>query len=323
MADLARGGVGLIISGHAYVLKGGQASSWQMACYSDEFLPGLTEMTQAVHEAGGKIALQIAHGGVLSISELSGQQPLVPSAMETDNGPVGRAMTPDEIGGTVDAFAGAASRTVQAGFDAVQIHSAHGYLLSQFLSPYFNRRADEYGGSLENRARMLLEVVRRVQDAVGDGYPVLVKVNSEDLLDGGLSKDEMVEVCAMLQQAGIDAIELSGGTSLGVRWNRLEITFVPVDNPGVYWREASELYKKSIDVPLMLVGGIRSLETADELVEGGVADYISLCRPLIREPDLVNRWEAGDRRKADCISDNLCGYAGFEGKGVHCVHLDQ
>jgi 2,4-dienoyl-CoA reductase-like NADH-dependent reductase (Old Yellow Enzyme family) len=324
MAKLAQGGVGLIITGHAYVLKGGQAGFRQAGCYNDHLLPGLSKMAQAVHAAGGVIALQIAHGGILANAELSGEEPLGPSALQIGKGPVGSAMTKAEIERTVEAFAAAASRAVQAGYDAVQIHAAHGYLLSQFLSPYFNHRTDEYGGSLENRARMLLQVLRAVQDVVGDEYPVFVKMNSEDLLDGGLSREEMVEVCTLLQQAGIDAIELSGGTSLGLRMNKLEITPFPIGNGKVYWQEAAEQYKSKIDVPLMLVGGIRSFETAEELVDSGVADFVSLCRPLIREPDLVKRWETGDRRKADCIRDNACGFAALkEGKGVHCVHLDR
>jgi 2,4-dienoyl-CoA reductase-like NADH-dependent reductase (Old Yellow Enzyme family) len=323
MAELAQGGVGLIVTGHAYVLKGGQAGPWQMACHDDRLLPGLTEMAKAVHEANGKIALQIAHAGILASSELSGEEPLGPSPMQTETGPVGRAMTVGEIERTADGFAAAACRAVQAGFDGVQIHAAHGFLLSQFLSPYFNRRADEYGGSVHNRARALLRVVGAIQDAVGDGYPVFVKMNSEDLLDGGLSVEDMVQVCTMLEQADVDAIELSGGTALGVAMNKLEISFCPVGNGRVYYREAAKKYKAEVSVPLMLVGGIQSLETADKLVADGVADYVALCRPLVREPDLVNRWRSGDRRKADCLRDNLCGWAGFEGNGVRCAHLVQ
>jgi 2,4-dienoyl-CoA reductase-like NADH-dependent reductase (Old Yellow Enzyme family) len=231
-------------------------------------------------------------------------------------------MTQPEIDQVIAVFAAAASRAVEAGFDGVQIHAAHGYLLSQFLSPFFNHRTDEYGGTLENRARMLMQIVECVQDVVGDEYPVFVKVNSEDRLEGGFTNAEMLAVCAMLQQAGIDAIELSGGTILGLAMNNPAISFSPVQETGVYWRAAAEQYKQQIEVPLILVGGIRSLETAEDLVEKGIADYISLCRPLIREPDLVGRWQAGDRRKADCISDNACVMAGVQGQGVHCPHLD-
>jgi len=279
-------------------------------------------MTQEVHQAGGKMVLQLAHGGLLSDAELIGQQPIGPSVMPTEAGPLGREMTREKIQETVDAFGVAASRAVKAGVDGVQIHSAHGYLLSQFVSPFFNKRTDEYGGSLENRARMLLEVFRSVRASVGDGYPVLVKLNSEDLLEGGHSQEEMLEICAMLQQAGIDAIELSGGTILGAAMNKFEITFMPVGDREVYWREAAVRYKEKLDIPLILVGGIRSFEMAQQLVEDGVADYVALSRPLIREPDLVSQWQKGDRKKADCISDNLCAFAGIQGKGVHCVHLN-
>ena len=322
MVELAEGGVGLILTGHAYVHKSGQAGPWQMGCYDDHLLPGLSEMTESVHTAGGVIALQMAHGGLLANSELSGAEPLGPSRLQTDNGPMGRAMTAGEIKSTVEAFATAASRAVRASFDAVQVHSAHGYLLSEFLSPYFNKRTDAYGGSLENRARFLVEVLHAVRETVGDDYPVLVKLNSEDLLDGGLSKKEMVQASALLQGAGVDAIELSGGTTLALRAGEIERTFMPAQKRTVYWREAAEQFKTQIDVPLMLVGGIRSFETAEELVVGGITDYVSLCRPLVREPDLVHRWREGDRRPADCISDNACGGAGLKGGGVRCVHLE-
>jgi len=324
MVELAEGGVGLIITGHAYVHKAGQAGRGQMGCHNDHLLAGLGEMTSAVHAAGGRIALQLAHAGLMAKPELSGKEPLGPSVLETETGPVGRAMTESEIEHTVEAFAAAASRAVQAGFDAVQIHSAHGYLLSEFLSPYFNKRTDAYGGSVENRARLLLQVLEAVRENVGDDYPVLVKMNSEDLLDGGLSKEEMVQVCAMLQGAGIDAIELSGGTSLSLRAGEIERSAMPSKKSPVYYREAAEQYKAQIDVPLILVGGIRSFETAEALVESGIADYVSLCRPLIREPDLVNRWREGDRREADCVRDNACIFAALKrGGGVQCVRLEQ
>jgi 2,4-dienoyl-CoA reductase-like NADH-dependent reductase (Old Yellow Enzyme family) len=322
MSEYAVGGVGLIFTGHAYVLKGGQAGPWQLGCHSDLMLPGLTELVKSIHNAGGKIALQLAHGGIFSVAELTGEEPLGPSPLQTEDGPLGREMSTEEIQQTVEAFGAAAVRAKEAGFDGVQIHAAHSYLLSQFLSPFFNKRTDNYGGPLENRARMLLEVVRQVQDATGEEYPVFVKLNSEDMLDGGFSKEEMLSVCEMLQDMGIDAIELSGGTALGVAMNKLEISFCPLGNGAPYWQEAAEQYKRKLHTPLILVGGIRSIETAEALVAGGTADYISLGRPLVREPDLVARWQAGDLHKADCVSGNQCGWAGFSGTGVRCVHLN-
>jgi 2,4-dienoyl-CoA reductase-like NADH-dependent reductase (Old Yellow Enzyme family) len=323
MAQLARGGVGLIFTGFAYVQPEATAGPWMMGCYDDHLLPGLTEMTSAVHEARGKIALQMEHSGVFSASDLTGQTPLGPSALSTEQGPLGRAMTQAEIQDTVDAFGAAAARAVTAGFDAVQVHGAHGFLLSQFLSPFFNQRTDAYGGSLENRARMLMQVVSCVQDAVDDAVPVFVKLNSEDLLPDGFSRADLLQVCAMLEEAGIDAIELSGGTSLALLTGKPENSFAKTGESRLYWREAAEEYKAQIGVPLMLVGGIRSLQAADELVSSGVTDYVSLCRPLIRQPDLINRWRAGESLEAECQSCNGCLMAGLQGEGVHCVRVGE
>ena len=321
MAELARGGVGLIISGFAYVNKIGQAMPMQIGCHSDEMLPGLAGIAQAVHQEGGAIALQVAHAGILAATQLSGSDAIGPSVYLEEAGPLGRPMSVGEIDETVQAFAAAASRGVQAGYDAVQIHGAHGYALSEFLSPLFNTRTDDYGGSIENRARVLLRVVGAVREAVGDNYPVLVKINSQDQLDGGLTPGDMVQACTMLEAVGVDAIELSGGTSYVLRTGEMERSWAPTQNKTVYWRDAAEQYKQEVGVPLMLVGGIRSVETAQELVDGGVADFVSMCRPFVRAPDLINRWESGASRVSECISCNNCGYATFEGQALHCVHL--
>jgi 2,4-dienoyl-CoA reductase-like NADH-dependent reductase (Old Yellow Enzyme family) len=322
MVELARGEVGLIISGYTFVSPEGQSNPGQLAVYDDRFLPGLRDMVRAVHSVGGKIALQVVHGGCSANSELSGLEPIGPSAREQDGRPRCRPAGKEDIAIIVSAFARAAGRAKQAGFDAVQIHAAHGFLLSQFLSPAFNKRKDEYGGTLENRARLLLEMVSGVREAVGPEYPVLIKINSEDFLDGGMTREEAVQVSAMLQKASVDAIELSGGTVASPQ------KFLP-PRPGkletaeqeVYYREAARLYKQEVGIPLMLVGGIRSYEVAEELVRDGTADYISMSRPLICEPGLVKRWREGDRRTAECLSDNACFAPGLEGKGIYCVTM--
>jgi 2,4-dienoyl-CoA reductase-like NADH-dependent reductase (Old Yellow Enzyme family) len=255
MVRLAQGGVGLIVTAHAHVLKGSQTGPWQMGCHDDGMLPGLYEMTEGVHAAGGVIALQIAHGGILAHPELSGEEPLGPSALQTENGPVGRAMTTGERQGTIEAFAAAASRAVQSGFDGVQVYSAWLSVepvlvaLSQQEERRVRRLCQKQG------PRASAQVLKAVQDAAGDGCPVFVKMNSEDLLDGGLSKEDMVEVCAMLHRPGIDAIELSGGTTLAVRAGKIELSFAPTKKRTVYWREAAEQYQRKVDVPPMLVGG--------------------------------------------------------------------
>ena len=317
---LAKGGVGLIITGHAYVSKEGQASPWQLGVHSDAVIGGLTAMVDAVHGAGGKVVLQMAHAGCRAGVGLTGLEAFGPSAMMGETGPLCRAMTEDEILKVGEAFARAAIRAVKAGFDGIQIHAAHGYLLSQFLSPFHNRRKDAYGGGVENRARAVLEVLRRMRDAVGPGYPVLIKMNSEDFVDGGLSVDDMLAVAVTLEKAGIDAIELSGGSAfsppkyISSRPGRIES-----EKDEVYYREAARRYKEKVHVPLMLVGGIRSYGVAEMLAEGGIADYLALCRPLIREPGLINRWRSGDTGKATCVSDNGCFTPARAGRGLFCV----
>jgi 2,4-dienoyl-CoA reductase-like NADH-dependent reductase (Old Yellow Enzyme family) len=229
-------------------------------------------------------------------------------------------MTILEIDKVVTAFGEAAARGKRAGFDGVQLHGAHGYLLSQFLSPFFNQRTDRYGGNLENRARLLLEVVQAVRKEVGEGYPLLVKINSEDFVENGLTADESLEVCAMLEKAGVDAIEMSGGTVYASgKYSSLRTGVAKSQESESYYREAAARYKQRIGIPLLLVGGIRSLEAAGSIVHDGVADFISLCRPLISEPDLIGRWKAGDRRPALCISCNGCVGPARKGNGLQCV----
>jgi 2,4-dienoyl-CoA reductase-like NADH-dependent reductase (Old Yellow Enzyme family) len=322
MEKLTQGHVGLIISGHTFVSPNGQSTPFQLGVYHDDLLPSITEMAETVHNANGKIIMQLAHGGLFAHPQLTGQDPMGPSAMMTENGPTGKEMTKQEIQEIVNAFREGALRAKKAGFDGVQIHAGHGYLLSQFLSPFFNKRKDEYGGSIQNRARVLLEVVESIREAVGDQYPVLVKINADDFLEGGFCEDDMLTVARMLENSSIDAIELSGGTILALLMGPPNISFSRIGNNGSYYETSAKRYKEQIGIPLMLVGGIRSYEVSQQLVEDGVTDYVSLCRPLIREPNLIKRWESGDTRDSECVSDNACLQPGLEGKGVHCIHVE-
>lgn len=319
MVQLAEGGVGLIITGHAYVSKVGQAGLRQLGVYADELIPGLTEMTAHVHAADGKIVMQLAHAGCQAKSDLTGVAPLGPSRMKHPNRLDCREMTLSDISELIEAFAQAAIRAKTAGFDGVQIHAAHGYLLSQFLSGFFNKRSDAYGGSVENRARVVLEIIKHIRVYVGEQFPVLIKMNSEDFLDEGFTVDHMLQTAVLLEHAGIDAIELSGGTAYSGK--RIPVRMVSIDNEEeeVFYRAAAERYKQKVRTPLMLVGGIRSYEVAKKLVAEHTADYVSLCRPLIREPNLIRRWKRGDTRKAMCNSDNLCFGPTRRGEGLYCV----
>jgi 2,4-dienoyl-CoA reductase-like NADH-dependent reductase (Old Yellow Enzyme family) len=316
---LAQGGVGLIISGHAYVSREGQAGSWQLGAYSDELVPGLADMVKAVHDCGGKIAMQLAHAGSKAASRLSGLEPIGPSIAEIEGTKVGREMNKKDIEQIIHAFADAAFRAQTAGFDAVQIHGAHGYLVSQFLSPFFNKRTDEYGGIIENRTRFAVDVLKAIRKKVGRDFPIFIKLNSEDFLPHGFTVDDMIKASEILEKADIDGIEMSGGTFLSGKNYPSRQGKPGPGEPEAYYEPAARRYRKTVKSPLMLVGGLRTYETAEKLVTDGVIDYIAMCRPFIREPGLVNRWKSGDRRPALCVSDSGCFKPGFEGKGVSCV----
>ena len=315
---LARGGVGLIISSHAYVHRNGQAGPRQLGVYSDDLLPGLTAMADAVHENNGKMVLQLAHAGFFADAGLTGHPPLAVSNMEGIAKSPRMELTAKEIGQIVRAFAEGATRAKNAGFDGVQIHSAHGYLLSQFLSPAFNRRTDEYGGTIENRARALMDVLRTVRSAVGPDYPVLVKMNGRDFIDNGLGLEDSLQVGRMLAKGGIDAIELSGGFLNGGKLSPSRMG-INSEEKEAYFRQEAKAMREQTGVPLILVGGNRSFRMAEGIVSEGIADYISMSRPLIREPGLINRWKSGNLAKAACLSDNQCFGPARAGEGIYCV----
>jgi len=318
MGDLAKGNVGLIISSHAYVREEGQAGPWQLGIYGDTLDDGLRQMTQEVHKQGGWIIAQITHAGLFANTTLTTRIALAPSALDEYPRLYHRMLSIGEIHDLKQSFVEAALRARKNGFDGIQIHAAHGYLLSQFLSPFFNRRTDDYGGSLENRARFPLEVVRSVRSAVGRNYPVLIKMNSEDFLEGGLTLNDSLEFGHMLEQTGIDAIELSGGTDVSGRLVPARVG-VKAKEQEAYFRKAGKMFKKELGIPILLVGGIRSFDLAERLVLEGYADYISMSRPFIREPFLIRRWASGDLARAKCISDNECFKPITAGEGVYCV----
>jgi 2,4-dienoyl-CoA reductase-like NADH-dependent reductase (Old Yellow Enzyme family) len=297
MRELAEGGVGLIITGHAYVHQNGRHSPWQLGIDRDELLPGLQKMTQVVHGSGGKIAVQLGYGGAyLSKSRL-------------------RALSQADIKELAAEYGHAAVRAKDADFDAVQIFAAHGFLLSQFLCPRYNDRTDMYGGNLNNRARIILEVLDSVRNAVGPKYPTLIKINASDFIENGLTLEEAVSVGLMLEERGIDAIELSGGLLNNPNILRTQIE---TEADEAYLKEEAGAFKEKLKLPLILGGGVRSYTIARRLVEQEVTDYISMCRPFICQPDLINRWLSGNTTKSACISCNNCVEETKAGHGVSC-----
>jgi 2,4-dienoyl-CoA reductase-like NADH-dependent reductase (Old Yellow Enzyme family) len=318
MVQLAQGDIGLIISSYAYVLAEGKTRIGQLGIYKDEQIEGLRAITEDAHRYGSRIAAQLVHCGVFAEAEFTGRVALGPSHVPDLVDTPHEEMPIGHIEDMVAAFGRAARRAKEAGFDAVQIHAAHGYLHSQFLSPAFNRRTDAYGGSVENRARVVLETLKAIQDTVGPDFPVLIKMNCNDFLDGGQPLEDSLQVGELLEQHGIDAIELSGGTVISGKLGPVRAG-IKTKEQEAYFRAEAKAFKERLRVPLILVGGIRSLETAEQLLADGYADYISICRPFVREPDLIKRWASGDRRRSTCISDGLCREAAFSGDGIHCV----
>jgi 2,4-dienoyl-CoA reductase-like NADH-dependent reductase (Old Yellow Enzyme family) len=301
MRALSAGGVGLIITGHAYVRPDGQHSPWQLGIDRDAVIPGLQDLTRAVHEHESKIVLQLGYGGAyLSKSRV-------------------RRMSHQDFQGLAEAYGQAAVRARKAGFDGVQIFAAHGFFLSQLLCPRYNDRSDDYGGNIANRTKFLIEVLDAIRNAVGRHYPVLAKLNCRDFVENGLTLEDSVAGASLLEKAGIDAIELSGGLL-----NNPNIMRSKIDSGDsqAYFQSEARVFKKTIHVPLILVGGVRSYDTAKQLVDEGLAEYIAMSRPFIREPGLVNRWKAGDRREAACISCDNCFEPLKQGEGVSCVPLE-
>ena len=315
--ELSRGGVGLILTGYAYVSRSGKANPGMVGADGDELTRGLSLLARAAHEGGARIALQLAHGGSQSKFD-TGLDAEAPSAVkERATGTMPSPLSRDGIKRVISDFADAAWRAKEAGFDAVEIHAAHGYLLAQFLSPYSNQRSDAYGGPIKKRARIIFEVLEAVREKTGSDFPIMIKINSSDFVDVGFSPEESLWVCKELSRMGIDAIELSGGIpAAGKLAPAREAITTPEKE--AYFRDFAREIKPAIKCPLILVGGVRSLEVMDELYSSGVADFFSFSRPFISEPGLINRWISGDRKPARCISCNKCFAHAAAGRGLYC-----
>ncbi|MBF0460058.1 MAG: NADH:flavin oxidoreductase [Magnetococcales bacterium] len=320
---LARGGVGLIVTGYAFVRRDGRQLPGTLGIHTDAFADVMPQLTEAVHAEGGAIAMQLVHtGGKADTADL-GHPPLAPSAIDSVQFPVQPvAMTQDDIDAIVAAFAQAAQRAKTYGFDAVQLHGAHGYLIHQFLSPQTNQRTDGYGGSAEKRRRFLLEVYAAVRQAVGADYPVLIKLNGDDFMADGLPWEEALAAAQSLDAAGMDAIEVSGGTSASGERTPVRGRAKSPAEEG-YHRDLARRIKANVRCPVMVVGGFRSREMVEETLATGVADYVSMARPFIREPDLAARWQRGEEVRSECRSCNGCFRPGLKEGGIYCVKKGQ
>ncbi|MHA2393394.1 MAG: NADH:flavin oxidoreductase [Promethearchaeota archaeon] len=329
---LSEGGCGLIITSLAYIQENGRGNVKQIGINKNDFILGLKKLAKIVHEHGEgcKVALQIAHAGRQSFHV---KETIAPSAvLEKFSNKMPREMTTDEIEETIEAFSQAARRAKEAGFDAVQLHGAHGYLISEFLSPYTNRRTDQYGGNTDKRLRFVDQIYGRSRELVGDDFPILIKMNCDDFLEGGITLKESKKIAKILTNIGFDAIEISSCMWDTVKRKKEEIgwkpSFIPesrmaigtVNDPAYHLPYAKEI-KKGIDIPLILVGGINSINLVEEILNNGDADFVSFSRPLIREPDLPNRWINGIGSKtAECDYCNSCLPTLFAG-GLTCPKI--
>jgi len=330
-SQLAKGGVGMIITGNYFVSKMGEALPRLFVLDKDEIIDDMRKVADAVHEHGSKIVAQINHGGRQCDPKIIGTMPLAPSPvrdMVTMVKP--RAITEAEIGETIAVFAGAAGRVKDAGYDGVQIHGAHGYLVNEFLSSYTNRRTDEWGGTLENRMRFLMEVYKAMRSAVGPDFPVMIKINSADFMKRGVTLEECVATCKKLEELGIDAIEVSGGIlEKGLVYvkgdvpmdlvmrnrNFVERMIVRLMEKSMreqarfedaYFLPNASAVKEAVGVPIITVGGMRKRSIMEEAISSGKTDYVSLSRPFIRQPNLVNKLEEGGDDPITCVNCNRC-----------------
>ncbi len=310
--DLADGEIGLLITSATMIerfmmpLPEGADMAYPTYICDDQYIDMWKPIVADVKSRGAAIVMQIVHPGRQEAPVLRmGEPPLAPSEVEErESGVMPRAMTIDEIKDMVEKFAQACRRTKEAGFDGVQLHGGHGYLLSSFISPYTNLRTDEYGGDTAKRAKIIVDIVKRARELVGDDYPIMIKMNCDEFVEGGLMKDEAARVAAVIEEGGIDCIEVTAG--IYETRNEMSRKGINKEEKEAYLRTYAEALRSAVKIPIILVGGLRSPGVIEKVLDEGIADMVSICRPLIREPHLVKRWKEGDLAKATCISCNQC-----------------
>lgn len=310
---LAKGEIGLLITSATIIerfkmpLPEGGGMAYPTYIDDDEFIELWKPIVADVKSHGAAIVMQVVHPGRQEAPVLRmGEPPLAPSAVEErESGVMPREMTIDEIEDMIEKFAQVCRRTKEAGFDGVQLHGGHGYLISSFISPYTNLRTDEYGGDTEKRAKFIVDIVARARELVGDDYPIMIKMNCDEFVPEGLTKEEAARVAAIIEKAGIDCIEVTAG--IYETRNEMSRKGINKEEKEAYLRPYAEALRSAVRIPIILVGGMRSPSVIEKVLSEGIADMISVSRPLIREPQLVKRWREGDLSKATCISCNQCG----------------
>ena len=329
--SVARGGIGMTTLAYASVTRDGLSFPHQL-WLRKEVIPGLRRITDAIHSEGAAASIQIGHCGNMSHKAICGCRPVgASSGINIYSPTLVRGLRRDEIVEKAKAFGDAVRLTREAGFDAVEVHAGHGYLISQFLSPYTNHRKDEYGGSLDNRMRFMRMCISEALEAAGDGMTVLVKTNMRDGFRGGLEIDQCLEVARELERLGAHALVLSGGfvsrapmyvmrgsmpirsmtyymnqwwLKWGVRmFGRMMVPSVPFKE--AYFLEDALQFRKALKMPLVYVGGLVSRAKIDEVLDDGF-ECVAMARALINEPDFVNRMRLEGEERCGCTHANYC-----------------
>ncbi len=349
---LAKNEVGCIITGYAAVSRNGVSPyPRMMKIYDDSVIGKYKELTDAVHKYGTPVVLQLAHCGRQTSSRAIGMQKVAPSnVLHTFYPDKAKELTDSEIYGIIDDFIAAAVRAEKAGFDAVQLHGGHGYLLHDFLSPFGNRRKDSWGGSLENRCRIVELIIKGIKEKTN--LPVWIKISAEDNRKNGMRIDSSVEICRRLEAAGCDAIEVSCGTvqdgmntmrsklmpmdavfryrepcaSFPKLLNKIALPAANLVNPLIKQPSPLENFnvnnaatiKKAVSIPIIVVGGIYKVSDMQSILADGKADFVSMCRPFICEPELVSKLISG-QKQAKCIMCNYCGLV-IEKEPTRCLY---
>lgn len=317
-AERARGGTGLVIVENTTVqYPQGRGAPAHNRIDRDEFIPGLNRLAEAIQCYGARAAIQINHVGALTSPQLCGGTPVGPSDVPVAPGrATPRPLTVDEIREIVDCFAAAAVRAVRAGFDGIEIHGAHGYLISQFLSAYTNHRTDEYGGGLEGRARFALEVIAAVRQAVGRGFPLWMRINGDDFVEGGNTQEEYKALAKMLVDAGLDALHVSAAFP-AAHHKQIE----PMRFPQGWKLYLAEGIHQVVSVPVLATSAIREPAFADDAIATGKIDFAAIGRGLLADPEWVNKARAGEaHRIRRCISCNVCSKSrSVDGIPIRCT----
>jgi len=342
---LAKNDVACIITGFAGVMRNGKSSGHNMLMIDrDSFIDSYKRITEKIHENGASIILQIAHCGRQTRSKITGLPTVAPSAIKSKSfsEETPKELSEPEIHEIIDNFVKAIERAKKSGFDGVQLHLAHGFLLSSFLSSHSNRRTDKWGGTTENKFRIINEIFTRAKQQVG-GFPILVKLNAYDRRKGGMSVHESVEIAKMLEKAGCAAIEVSCGVYddglCTIRGEKLPIDaafkygfqykelpafiksiaklIIPALTPKIkpyenYNVAAAGEIKKNVQIPVIAVGGIKSIDSIKKIISTGQADFVSMSRPFIIEPNIVRKFKEGTQQRSKCVACNYCLIAAEE-----------